>query len=56
LRQDGSVIAGLYATGNITASVMGRSDPGAGATIGPSFTFGFIAAKHAAARRSRAAI
>ena len=56
LRQDGSVITGLYATGNITASVMGRSDPGAGATIGPSFTFGFIAAKHAAAARPRGAL
>jgi 3-oxosteroid 1-dehydrogenase len=47
LREDGSVIHGLYATGTSTASVMGRGCPGAGASIGPSFTFGFVAAKHA---------
>ena len=48
LRNDGSVISGLYATGTSTASVMGRSYPGAGSSIGPSFTFGYVAAKHAA--------
>jgi len=45
LRADGSVIKGLYATGNCTSSVMGRTYPGAGASISPSFTFGYIAAK-----------
>ncbi len=47
LRTDGSVIDGLYATGNSTASVMGRRYVGAGASIGPSMTFGHIAAAHA---------
>ncbi|HZR35912.1 MAG TPA: FAD-binding protein [Nevskia sp.] len=49
LRGDGSVIPGLYATGNCTASVFGRCYPGAGASIGASFVFGYIAARHAAA-------
>jgi len=47
LREDGSVIEGLYATGISTASVMGRIYPGAGSSVGPSFVFGYIAAKHA---------
>ena len=48
LREDGSVIEGLYATGVSTASVMGRFYPGAGSSVGPSFVFGYLAAKHAA--------
>jgi 3-oxosteroid 1-dehydrogenase len=48
LREDGQPIPGLYATGNTTASVMGRFYPGAGSSIGPSFTWGYVAAKHAA--------
>ena len=48
LREDGSVIPGLYATGTTTASCMGRAYPGAGCSIGPSFTWGYVAAKHAA--------
>lgn len=40
----GQVMDGLYATGNCTASVMGRTYPGAGASIGASFAFGWIAA------------
>ncbi len=47
LREDGSAIPGLYATGTSAASVMGRGCPGAGASIGPSFTWGYVAAKHA---------
>ncbi|WP_340521001.1 FAD-binding protein, partial [Cupriavidus necator] len=44
LRDDGSAIAGLFAIGNTSASVMGTSYPGAGSTLGPAMTFGFIAA------------
>jgi 3-oxosteroid 1-dehydrogenase len=47
LRSDGTPIPGLYATGVSTASVMGRCYPGAGSSVGPSFTFGYVAAKHA---------
>ncbi|RLC92767.1 MAG: 3-oxosteroid 1-dehydrogenase [Chloroflexi bacterium] len=47
LRQDGSPIEGLYATGNCAASVMGHTYAGAGATIGPSMVFGYVAALHA---------
>ncbi len=49
LRADGNVIPGLYATGNASAAVMGRTYAGAGATIGPAMTFGFVAANHIAA-------
>jgi 3-oxosteroid 1-dehydrogenase len=47
LNQDDEVIEGLYVTGNCAGSVMGDSYPGAGSTIGPSMTFGYVAAKHA---------
>jgi 3-oxosteroid 1-dehydrogenase len=48
LRPDDTVVPGLYAVGNTSAAVMGRSYAGAGATIGPAMTFGFVAANHAA--------
>lgn len=47
LDANGAPIGNLYATGNITASVMGRSYPGGGATIGAAMTFGYLAARHA---------
>lgn len=56
LRADGSVIAGLYAVGNTSAPVMGRSYAGAGATIGPAMTFGYVAAKHVAAQAANQAL
>lgn len=50
LDESDSPIPGLYATGNITATVMGRTYPGAGASIANTMVFGFVAARHAAGR------
>lgn len=44
LKEDGQAIEGLYAIGNTSASVMGTTYPGAGSTLGPAMTFGYIAA------------
>jgi 3-oxosteroid 1-dehydrogenase len=56
LREDGSVITGLYAAGNTSAAVMGHTYAGPGATIGPAMVFGYLAAEHLAGYRHRAAI
>jgi 3-oxosteroid 1-dehydrogenase len=46
--EDDRVIEGLYATGNITATVMGRTYLGAGGSIANTMVFGYVAARHAA--------
>jgi len=56
LRPDGTVISGLYATGTSTASVMGRVEAGGGGSIGPTMTWGYIAALHAAASAPQSAV
>lgn len=43
LTQDRRVVPGLYAVGNDAASVMGGNYPGAGITLGPAITFGYVA-------------
>ena len=51
LDEQDRVIAGLYATGNTTATVMGRTYPGAGASIASTMVFGYVAARQAAGRK-----
>jgi 3-oxosteroid 1-dehydrogenase len=48
LDEDERVIEGLYATGNITATVMGRTYLGAGGSIANTMVFGYVAARHCA--------
>lgn len=47
LRESGEVIPGLYAVGNCSAALMGPTYAGAGATLGPAMTFGYLAARDA---------
>ncbi|MFJ4068617.1 FAD-dependent oxidoreductase [Pseudomonas sp. NPDC089996] len=41
-------ITGLFAVGNDRASIMGGNYPGAGITLGPIMTFGYITGRHLA--------
>lgn len=50
LDREAKPIPGLYAAGNITASIFGRAYPGAGASIAAACVFGFLAARAAADR------
>ena len=43
LNEAGEVIPGPYAIGNSSGSVRGKTCPGAGSTIGPAMTFGYLA-------------
>jgi len=47
---NGDPIEGLYAAGNAAASMMGPGYPGAGGTLGPALTFGYLAARHCVGR------
>lgn len=48
LRGDGQAVPGLYAVGNDRTSIMGGNYPGAGITLGPAMTFGWITGRHVA--------
>lgn len=48
LTRQGTAIPGLYAVGNDRASIMGGNYPGAGITLGPAMTFGWITGRHLA--------
>ena len=56
ITESGKVIPGLFAAGNTSASIMGRSYPGAGGTIGPAMCFGFLGAEQAAAEPLHATV
>lgn len=43
---NGDAIPGLYAAGNAMAAVLGEAYGGAGGTLGPGMTFGYIAGRH----------
>jgi predicted oxidoreductase len=48
LTADSVPIPGLYAVGNDRASMMGGNYPGAGITLGPAMTFGYLTGRHLA--------
>lgn len=53
LNVDGVSIPGLYAAGNVMASVMGMTYGGAGGTLAPAMVFGFLSGRDAANRARR---
>ena len=55
LRPDGSVIEGLYASGNTMAPMSGRIYPGAGGPIGSAMVFSYLAALDMATKETSVA-
>ncbi len=49
---DGRPVEGLFAVGNDAASIFGGSYPGAGATLGPAMTFGYICGAYLAGKNA----
>jgi len=45
LRPDGTEIAGLYACGDVAASLMGPGYPGTGGSLGPAMTLAYLAGR-----------
>lgn len=54
VREDGSVIDGLYAVGNCSAAVMGKTYAGPGSTLGPAMAFAYLAVEDIAENASSA--
>lgn len=50
LRDDSSIVDGLYAVGNDMNSIMEGTYPGPGITLGPAITFGYVAGDHIASQ------
>ena len=55
LKDSGEIIPGLYAVGNDRASIMGGNYPGAGITLGPNMTFGYVTGRFIAGEVNHAA-
>ncbi len=53
MRADGSTIPGLYAVGNCSAAVMGKTYPGPGSTLGPAMAFAYLAVEEIARQAAR---